>query len=519
MIAIVLIGLALATVIQSFSWNQTSHYALVRSIAHGTPRIDRYQDQTGDKAYFEGHWYSSRAPGLALLAVPWYGVLTAVDAPTFIREHQAQRGDDAMVWAVGLWANVLPALLLMLLVRHLAERIEPGYGTAAAVTTGLGTLLLPLGTLLFSHVLSALLGLASFALLWRERAGPGRIWKVTLAGLLTGYAMTVEYPLLFVAVVLGVYLLCGRRPIRNALAFSAAALVGLLPLAAYDHWAFGSIWHVAYADLPPHQSGFFGIRPPSLSVASSLLLSSRGLLTLGPVLFMSVVGLVLMHRRGHRAEARVIAAISLLYLLYNSGYYLPFGGAIPGPRFLATMLPFLGITLAFAYRRHPGPTIALAVASSVTMILATLTHPLVGYQPETAVWTRFAAAGDFQPTVLTAFGAGRGYVATLPFALLVGAGIALAIDATAPLKLDRGGFVRGAAAVLAWAAAATYLPSLLGIDSASEHKIAEAGDPVAAALHYGSHPIGHLCALALVVALAALALARARSRRTALTTG
>ena len=71
----------------------------------------------------------------------------------------------------------------------------------------------------------------------------------------------------------------------------------MIPLAAYDYWAFGSIWHVAYADLPPHQSGFFGIRLPSVSSAATLLFSSRGLLALTPVLALSIPGLIFLYRR------------------------------------------------------------------------------------------------------------------------------------------------------------------------------------------------------------------------------
>ncbi len=53
-----------------------------------------------------------------------------------------------MVYLIGLWANVLPGLLLLLLVWRMAERLEPGYGAAAAVALGLGTMVLPLSTLL-----------------------------------------------------------------------------------------------------------------------------------------------------------------------------------------------------------------------------------------------------------------------------------------------------------------------------------------------------------------------------------
>ena len=48
---------------------------------------------------------------------------------------------------------------------------SPGYGTAAAVTLGLATLVMPFATLFFSHVLAAMLAFAAFALLWREREG------------------------------------------------------------------------------------------------------------------------------------------------------------------------------------------------------------------------------------------------------------------------------------------------------------------------------------------------------------
>ena len=43
-----------------------------------------------------------------------------------------------------------------------------------------------------------------------------------------------------------------------------------------------------------------------------------------------------------------VGGLGLAYLLYNSGYWLPFGGGTPGPRFLVVTLPFLdqiGFTL------------------------------------------------------------------------------------------------------------------------------------------------------------------------------
>jgi hypothetical protein len=212
--AVLLVGLSYATLIQSFSWNQTSHYDLIRSLNQDGTTIDRYQENTGDKAFYKGHWYSARAPGLALFSLPFYDTLNLVNADSLARESKAQRSDDEMIYLIGLWANVLPGFLLLLLVWRVAERFEPGYGALAAVALGLGTMVLPLSTLLFSHVFTAFLGFAAFALMLRERDGPSSPMLLGLAGLAMGYAVTSEYPLFFVALVLGLYLLSRRDALQ-----------------------------------------------------------------------------------------------------------------------------------------------------------------------------------------------------------------------------------------------------------------------------------------------------------------
>src|SRR5947208_174331 len=92
----------------------------------------------------------------------------------------AQSSYYAQVRALALLGAVLPAVALLLLVRWAAERMQPGFGTAAAVTLGLGTILMTFGSEYFSHVASATLGFGGFALLMREREGPARIGLVAL---------------------------------------------------------------------------------------------------------------------------------------------------------------------------------------------------------------------------------------------------------------------------------------------------------------------------------------------------
>jgi hypothetical protein len=513
--AILLVSLSYATLIQSFSWNQTSHYDLIRSLNVGRTTIDSYQVNTGDKAFYKNHFYSARAPGLALMALPFYDTLNLVGAESWTNAHVAppNHPGDEMIYLIGLWANVLPGLLLLLLVWRVADRFEPGYGAAAAVALGLGTMVLPLSTLLFSHVFSAFLGFGAFALMLRERDGPPSAMLLALAGLAMGYAVASEYPLFFVAAVLGLYLLSRRDALeplliaRRAGAYIAGGVVGIVPLALYNHYAFHSWTHLAYSSIPRQQKGFFGISAPSLKALATLLLDSRGLLTISPVLILGAMGTVLLYKRGKRAEALTIAGICLCYIGYNSGYYLPFGGGFMGPRFLTTMLPFLAFPVALALRRWPGPTIALAAVSIATTVIATITHPLVGYENETVVWMRYLGEGFFQPTIASAYGLGRGWGGIWPFLMAAGGGIVLAAWATPRLRLSNATLGYGLLALIGWCLFAAVAPTVLGLDHQGLLDIRSAGDRTALnlTLHHGSHyPLKTLAPLAAVCGLLAM---------------
>jgi hypothetical protein len=514
------VGLAFASVIQNWSDNQSSHYDLIRALDAGRTSIEAGPYHTKDKAYYKGHWYSARAPGLAIYSLPFYELIHAVDAPALARASQALRGEDEMIYFVGLWGSVLPGLVMLLLVWRVAERFEPGYGGPTAVVLGLGTMVLPFSTLMFSHVFAATLGFAAFAIMMRERAGPPRPLLLAAAGVMMGYAIASEYPLALVAGVLGLYLLsrpgalAPRLLAARAGAYILGGLVGIVPLLLYNHAAFHSWTHLAYSNIPQQQSGFFGISAPSLQVLATLLFDSRGLLTLSPVLAMGVLGTVLLYRRGHRAEALTIFGICICYLAYNSGYYLPFGGGSPGPRFLITMLPFLAFPIALALRRFPGPTLALAGVSITTMVIATITHPLVGYENETVIWMRLLGKGSFQPTIASAFGLGRSWGAIWPFVLAAGGAVLVSVRAMPRLRLPGRELGAGLLALAAWALFAALAPTLLGIDHRGLLSIVGAGDHTALnlTLHEGSRyplrtlaPIAAACGL---VALAAMALLR-----------
>src|SRR3954447_1029177 len=258
---------------QASGWAQVSNFALVRALSNGTAKIDPYHWETKDESWYQGHYYSVKSPVLPALTWPVYELLRRTEAPRIAyeaarssRENGSWRwrplstpeglyganrirtyhvrgrieANTPIIWVLGLFGAVLPALGLMLLVRRTGERLEPGYGTAAAATLGLCTMVLPFSTLYFGHVLAALLGFAAFALLWR---GGGRLRSVFLAGAVAGLAFATEYPLALGGAVLGLYAISrgagrGRERARRGLAYGGGALVGALPLLVYNRWAF-----------------------------------------------------------------------------------------------------------------------------------------------------------------------------------------------------------------------------------------------------------------------------------------
>jgi hypothetical protein len=451
LVALAALALAYASLPQGIGWNQNASYALVRALADGTAIVDPYRDESGDVAWVDGHYYSTKPPGLAFATLPAYVLLERAGALDLMARLPGVAGEAVgALWALGLVGCVLPGALLLLLLRRLGDLLAPGYGVAAAIAAGAGTLLLPFSTLFFAHVLSAALGFAAFALLWLERERGGvRAGVAAGAGLLAGLAVVAHYSLALVAVVVGLYALMTRPRLRNGLLYAAGAAVGVAPLLLYNWWAFGSPTHLSYRDavlvggasghdvLGANAAGFFGIETPRAATAAELLVGRIGLVTLAPVVVAAAAGVLLLFRR-RPVEGLVISAVTVLFLTYNAGYVDPFGGFSPGPRFLIPVLPFLGAGLAPALRRLPVTTVALASISFVLMAAVTITQPLLAYDGR---WLERIENGSF---------GGHGLAAAVPFLALVAASIALAARASARPRIVPREALLGAAACAGW---------------------------------------------------------------------
>ncbi len=193
-------------VVQKDAAQQASRYALTAAVVEEhTFVLDDYVQVLGvDRAFYEGHTYSDKAPGQPLLAVPFYALYRWVGGE---QGPMLRVEGNLGLWWLTFWFAALPAAGLAVLMYRAALRVAPDGALPAALGMALTTMLLPFSTLLFGHVLAAFLGFWAFLLVSKDPSSR----RVLLAGGLMGLAVTVEYTMAILALVLGVYLLWKAR--------------------------------------------------------------------------------------------------------------------------------------------------------------------------------------------------------------------------------------------------------------------------------------------------------------------
>lgn len=325
----------------------------------------------------DGHRYSDKAPGQSLLAAPVYAVARGVGAEP-ARVHRVH--ENLTLWTVTLASAVLPlAVTVWLMAAAIRRR---GREPKAPVLAGIafGTMLLPLTSNLYGHVLAGALVFGAWTLL--DAAG-SRIdpRRAAGAGILAGVAVAVEYQVALMVAVLGVWLLL-RRCWAAVGGFALGGLPVAVALAAYQWASTGSAVRTGYHSKEwEGESGFFSTHithPPSPVQLIEVLVGTRGLLLFTPVVAIAVVGLVRMWRRDRDDGAAVALACMTVMLLLQASWANTWAGGGPGARYVAPALPFLAIGLADVWGQVPVLLRRAALAVSVTaMGLATVTDHLM----------------------------------------------------------------------------------------------------------------------------------------------
>jgi hypothetical protein len=410
---------------QGGGWNQNVRFDQVWAIVlDGTPAIDDYireSPNSGDTAFFGGHYYPNKPPGLSLLAVPVSAALLACEAlfgveawETLIATHL-----NAHIITV-LTVSALSAALMVVFYTAL-NWLRPSPPRQRLLVTagyGLGTLAFPWSALFQAHQVSAALTFMVFALFLyldfgRQKRpvnghpGPVSLLNLdTLAGLCAGMAVMVDYSNLPVVVILAIYRLFGPRPGRAAASVALGMALPVALLLLYHWLSFGGPLTTSYRYENPEfvtvEGSVFGW--PRLSVLLELSFKPyRGLFYSSPFLLLAIPGFLLFFRprNGRLAEAAVCLAVVAWFFLFNASFINWGGGWCAGPRYLVPCLPFMSASIHFLWPRFRMLLLPLLLLSIVVQTAITSVNPCPSHRIPDPVADTLVRLADGQVSVNT----------------------------------------------------------------------------------------------------------------------
>ncbi len=384
--------------------NDASRYAtMIAIVEQGTYYLDDVPlaHRTMDKVQVDGRELSTKPPVLSTLGAALYAVLYHGVGLSFAH----QEGVVVTVIVAALCMAPLLLLLWMFCALLRREGVSAELALGATALLGLGTLCFPFATILVNHLPSTTTLFAAFVCVRELRAGRLRAtpgvsagWRWAFGAGLAGCAavtfeLTAVFPVAAVTGYLGYTLFCGpgrlqgarrsaqRRPWLLAGAYVAGAA---LPAALHlwlNYRTTGSVlpvqlrpelWHFAgsYWNQP---RSWDALREPKWQYALQCFFGGRGLLTLTPVLLLSLVGLGWgLLRGGGAAKKRRAGAFSggaparaetvtialgfaglVIYIVLGTNNY---GGGHYGMRWFLMAVPLLFLLLVPVLERWQGPT-------------------------------------------------------------------------------------------------------------------------------------------------------------------
>jgi hypothetical protein len=378
-------------------------------VDQGVLNIDAYHTNTGDKAFFEGHYYTDKSPGPSLVAIPFYalykGIIAFPPLQQLLEEPPTNTNERTPIFTPAQTSGIrfftflsvaLPSALSGVVFFLFASRFTPKSAHAffLSLIYGLATLIFTYSNILFQHALATFSIFVGFYFLWRvlyENASHKLLW---LVGALFGLAVMTDYPVVILLGLIGLWAMI-EMPNRWAL---CRVVVGALPfiliLAAYHYAIFHTPLPVSYNysiwGSTVHNQGLLGFVPPTLQSLYGVTFSSfRGLFWISPILLLAFPGLCFMWkgRRGQRSTVLLLTVCIIAYIIANASYLVWWGGWSVGTRFIVPLIPFLCLPIIFVFNRWLDKPIGCILIAALTV--ASLLN----------VWIQSLAGSDFPPDI------------------------------------------------------------------------------------------------------------------------
>jgi hypothetical protein len=370
-------------------WNENSRFDLTRAIVEeGRIEIESYHNNTGDRSYYNEHYYSDKPPGVSFLASPVYAVLYSIlgsgDAKDFITEEfnkaviqipyfESLEVQLSKILLVVIFSSLPGALSVIILYKILGKFKVKGR-LFVSILYGLSTLIFPWSSVFFGITLATFLGLLGFYLIYNSESKRNYL----IAGILLGMSIVTDYLMIPLSFLLILFI---KRP-KFLKLYLLGLLIGASPLLIYNFSIFGNPLNLtaSYMDkdvwIAPQ---LFSQKPVDnvLVLLQILFYPYRGLFFYHPVYIFSLLGLYFFYKSWKR-EAILIFLLFFSYVVINACVASWWGGTSFGLRYLLPSSPFLMIPLGVFFDKARKNKFLISIFL-ISVLLSTF-HNLLGLQ-------------------------------------------------------------------------------------------------------------------------------------------
>ena len=363
--------------------------------------IDRLHNNTGDKAFIDGRYYSDKPPLPSILALPSYSVINhffpgkvspETHLDTFNRSF-----DQKMEWArfaatvsVSAVAGSLTAVLLYLISLELGLARTKSIGIG--IFSGLGTLVFPYSTTFHGTMLGTFFLMLAVFIWIKEDYNPCQNYSFLISVVL-GLAVSSDYiTIIPVGLLLALISIDRLKSLKSHALMFTGLFIGFLPLFVFNFLITGNpleptALHPIEPDLYAGETktaiesvGLIGIITYlTARIIRTLLSPLNGLLIYSPILLFGLLGLRKVNRLNKRLSFFIFSGL-LFTLLSLMSIHIWSVRAFYGPRYLLPVATLLLIPLILELKEgsfHKKILIYLTGAFSIVIAFAS-TQPWKG---------------------------------------------------------------------------------------------------------------------------------------------
>ena len=311
------------------SWNDQSRMAQIQSIVeHQTLIIDQSMfSSTGDKYFFNNHFYSDKPPLLAIYASPIYFILKSVGL-------SFEQNTRWVCYLIVLFSMGSLSALSLTIFRKILKDFSPASDQWADVVTivaGSATMILPYSLVFNNHIASgALLILGLYYILYSRKTDKPRY--AMYSGLFVSLAGSIDINcFLFIPFAL---ILLSRTSIRSGLIFTLSCISIVSLYLFLNLQTSGSLMPPAvneplwnYPGAAFSKENLSGLAKHKnvgavLFYAFHMLVGNRGLILHSPILLFSALGIFTAYRKNIKLQYKSIYIYLLLAVVLYIGIYL-----------------------------------------------------------------------------------------------------------------------------------------------------------------------------------------------------